>query len=376
VIVDDTHGMAAYVTFAQGGEIPTLDELRRHMSRRVPAQMVPRQYLVLAGMPLTASGKIDRKALPRQAERLEPAGVFHAPATDTERRLAPLWQSALGVSRISVTDGFFESGGDSLRATALISSLARVFGRELSLSALLQVPTIAQLAALLESDVASPTVYHPHGTRAPFFAISSAPDDAVAFEALARQLGEDWPFIALQSPVEQQVSPVEELAARICRTVRTVRPQGPYVLGGYCFGGLLAFEAARQLRAEGVEVRMVVLFDAARSGYPRFLRTGSSEWRRRLVRARLLPPLRPVGECAVATVAAAGMYAAGPIDVPVAQFKTRQQPFDWRLLGDARLAWRPLCKAGFHVHELEGRHGHPFFERHAAEIASELKRIL
>jgi hypothetical protein len=90
------------------------------------------------------------------------------------------------------------------------------------------------------------------------------------------------------------------------------------------------------------------------------------------VRAGLLEPLHPVGECAVATLAAAGMYVARPIDVPVVQFKTRERPLYWRLLGDPRLAWRGICKAGFQVHELQGPHGHPFFDRHAAEIAAAL----
>jgi aspartate racemase len=374
-IADDAQGLAAYLAFKRDGPVPTLDEIRRHMSRRLPAPMVPRQYFVLAEMPLTPNGKIDRRALPREAERLQPAGTQQAPASETEKRLAPLWQTVLGVSRVSVTDNFFELGGDSLHATALIAALTREFGKELSLSGLLQAPTIAQLAARLESDATSLAVYHPQGRQTPFFAVSSAPDDALAFQYLARQLGDDWPFVALKSPVEERLLPMEELAARVCRTIRTVRPQGPYVLGGYCFGGLVAFEAARQLRGAGQEVRLVVLFDAARPGYPRFLGASSSAWRRRLVRTRLLAPLRPTGECAVATVAAAGLYAAAPIDVPLVQFKTRGRPLVWRLLGDPRLAWRDLCE-GFHVYELQGRHGHPYFERHGAEIAAELKRLL
>ena len=271
VIATETEDLVAYLAFHRNVEVPTLDEVRRKILRRLPAHMLPREYRVLADMPLTSSGKIDHRALPRQAERLLPAGEYQAPVTATEKRLAPIWQRVLGVPRVSVTENFFECGGNSLRATTLISLLAREFGRELSWSALQRAPTVAQLAAVLESGNASLAVYHPQGARTPFFAVSSAPDDALAFGELARQLGDEWPFVALANPVGRRYLPVEELAARICRTVRTVRPQGPYVLGGYCFGGLLAFEAAHQLAAAGQQVRMVVLFDAPRPGYPRFL---------------------------------------------------------------------------------------------------------
>jgi len=327
-------------------------------------------------MPFTASGKIDRRALPRDAAPLRPSETRRAPTGDTERRLAALWQRVLGVAEVSVNDHFFESGGNSLRATALISAVAREFGTELSLSALLRAPTIAQLVDELDSDGASVVAYHTEGNQTPFFAVSSAPDDALAFAELARALGEDRPFIALRSPVERRVLAMHELAAHVCRTMRTMRPKGPYVLGGFCFGGLVAFEAARQLVSAGAVVEMVVLFDTARPGYPRILGASSSTWRKRLVRAGLLAPLRLSGVFAASAVAAAGTYVPGKIGVPVAQFKIRAMPMHWRLLGDPRLAWRDLCQRGFHVHELQGRHGHPYFERHGAEIAAVWKEMM
>jgi len=366
--------LAAYVVFRGDLPVPTLEELRAHMARSVPAYMAPQEYRVLDEMPFTASGKIDRMALPREARTLRsPEGRL--PSTETENRLAPIWKRAIGRAEIPVNENFFESGGDSLRATSLIAAVAREFGRELSLSALLRVPTMAQLAAELDSECISAAVYHAGGSETPFFAISSAHDDALAFAALARELGSSRPLIALRSPVEDCVLPMEELAARVCRTVRTMRPKGPYVLAGFCFGGMVAFEAARQLSSAGAEVQMVVLFDTPRPGYPRFLGTSSGEWRKRLGRTGLLTPLGHSGGLAASAVTAARAYVPGTIGVPVAQFKIRAMPAHWRWLGDPRLAWRGLCPRGFHVHELQGEHGHPYFERHGVEIASVLSTL-
>jgi thioesterase domain-containing protein/acyl carrier protein len=367
--------LAAYIAWNPSVAIPTLEEVRRHMSRRLPGYMVPSEFLVVGDIPLTANGKIDRNALPARAERLRPSGACQPPATPTQRRVADLWQLILGVPQVSMHDDFFELGGDSVRAATLLTAMAREFGREISWSAFRHSPTVAQLAAAVESSGPSVTVYHPRGRRTPVIAISSAPDDAGAFRVLADQLGEDWPFIAIASPVEPQAHPMEELAARVCRVVRAVRPEGPYVLAGYCFGGLVAYESARQLRASGADVRAVMLMDTIRPAHPRFLGSSSSEWRRRLVRAGLLPPLRLAGACAEATVAAARSYRPDTIDVPVAQFRTRTFPMVWRLLGDPRLAWQDLC-GDFRAIELPGLHGRAVFERHGTAIAREWKRLL
>lgn len=286
VILDSEQKLAAYLT-APHEATPTLQQLRSHLSRRLPAHMMPGAFFVLPEMPRTASGKIDLLALAKsEATQLRSQSTSALPSTPTEKRLAALWREALGgTSPVGASDNFFELGGDSLRATILITLIHGEFGKEVSLGDLLRAPTIAELAPLLADDEAvggrvatlhnGVIALRSSGTRVPFFGIPAAGFDPICFRQLALHLGDDQPFFALDNPVwvAGRMQTIEAMAKRACALIRRVQTSGPYVLGGYCFGGVVAFEVVRQLISAGERVQLLALFDTARPGYPKLLRS-------------------------------------------------------------------------------------------------------
>jgi len=429
VTTDSRERLVAYITWARP-EAPFADELRLHLSRSLPAHMIPGEFLVLSDMPRTFSGKIDLQALPRlEAKRLRPTSRFKRPSTPTEKRVAALWQEALGISCLGVTDDFFESGGDSLSATVLITLIEREFDREISLASLFQASTIARLAAMLESDDRSLGNASRHdviplrseGALLPFLAIAATDGDALRFHHVCRHLGNDQPFYAVGNSGGDsgRLQTVEALATEVCRTIRAAGLNGPYLLGGYCLGGIVAFEAAHQLLARGEDVRMVVLFDTALPGYLtllRILRAGvwyfrhigqvSGQGPERVFRINLrtlLSDARTVGgilrnNCLAYILRTAlragwtprvraddignkaprsiGIYVPKPLPVPVAQIASLARGIRPPILDDRRLGWRDLCRAEFHLRHVSGDHTTMWLEPHVAEMAAILKELL
>jgi amino acid adenylation domain-containing protein len=428
VTADRRQRLVAYLAWA-GGKAPFADELRLHLSRRLPAHMVPGEFLALGEMPHTLSGKVDLQALPRlEAITLRPAAGFKSPSTPTERRLAALWQEALGRSSLGVTDDFFESGGDSLSATVLITLVEWEFQREISLATLFQAPTIARLAARLESDEQTVGKVLRHqviplqskGSLPPFIVIAPIEIDTLRFVHVCRLLGNDQPFYALINPLADtgRLQTIEALAAEVRQTIRAARLNGPYFLGGYCLGGVVAFEAAHQLLARGEDVRMVVLFETPAPGYPkprqllracgwyirhlgqvsggeseqavgssfgtlfsdvrrvgRFLRRkGLANIDRTALRAGRTPQV-PGGNMGAQVSRSAGIYVPKLLPVPVAQFTPLGDGTRPPILEDRLLGWGDLCRAEFHFRQVSGDHTTMWQEPHAVEMAAMLKEL-
>ncbi|HEY0121903.1 MAG TPA: non-ribosomal peptide synthetase, partial [Rhizobium sp.] len=146
-----TKRLAAYIVADQ--ETVTADDLRAHLSDRLPAYMVPATFTFLSAMPLTANGKLDRRALP-EPERTAEAD-YVAPRTDTERTLCAIWQEVLGLERIGITDNFFELGGHSLLAARFIQRLRDRSGVDIPIATVWRKPTIADLAEQLTPELQS-----------------------------------------------------------------------------------------------------------------------------------------------------------------------------------------------------------------------------
>ena len=251
---------------------PTDRDLASFLSARLPAPLVPAVYVRLAGLPISATGKIDRAALPRPEA---PVRDRLAPRDDIELALARIWEDLLGAPA-GVTDDFFALGGHSLLAVSLTSRIARSFGRELSLAVLFQQPTIEGLARLLRADAATTGTAEPtarvalrdSGAGAPFFCVHPVGGTVFCYLDLARCLaaeeGGDRPFVALQAATGAEAADetLEQAAARYVREVRAVQPAGPYLLGGWSFGGVVAFEMARQIEAAGDSVALLALVDS------------------------------------------------------------------------------------------------------------------
>lgn len=291
VVVDPRQGqdsLVAYLTPANR-PAPAPDELRRHLSRFLPDHMLPAAFVNLPEMPLTSSGKIDRLSLPRsEQQRLSPKRAFREPSTQTEKRLAALWREVLDIAPVGATDNFFELGGDSLRATRLITLIYREFGRELPLAAVLRSPTIARLASALELDGCAASLQD-RNSRAPCHGIAAIQPSGsspvfycvhgfAVFRHLARRLDRDQPILGI-APVDPFELPVpyhlDDFTSRYLATLRAAQPRGPYVLGGWCNAGVIAYEMAQQLWAQGECVPLLVLFDAVNPAAA----PGYMEWR-------------------------------------------------------------------------------------------------
>jgi len=274
-------GLAAFVVPRGGGATP--GELRAWMRARLSEAMVPAVFVTLGALPLTANDKVDRHALGRlelSAERAVLAAPSYLPPRDlVELRLCRLWEEMLGVAPVGVRDSFFALGGSSLAAVRLQTRVERAFGWRFDLAALFRAPTVEGLAGLLRRRMAVPASalieLASGGPGRPIFWLHPAGGEALCYADLARHLGADRPHYGLRARgLRDGETPAEELramAAAYLEEVRAVDPEGPYLLGGWSLGGVLAFEMACQLRAAGREVAMVALLDTqapdpARSG--------------------------------------------------------------------------------------------------------------
>ncbi len=200
------------------------------------------------------------------------SSVHVDPGTDLERRLARVWCEILDLDSVGIDDNFFELGGHSLSAFEMVSRIRQQAGLELSLSALLDAPTIRALAVRMEQGTGEQRtpliVMTPGSTRPPLTFLPGAGGNVLYFRPLAKLLGSGQPFWAIQAPglnpAEPILDTVEEVAAFSIQALRRQRSSGPYLLGGHSFGCMVAFEMALQLQAQGEDVpRLFVLDDMA-----------------------------------------------------------------------------------------------------------------
>lgn len=249
-------------------------DLRSYLQQRLPEYMLPNAIVVLDDLPLTPNGKVDRNALPSpQGLNVNSAGRM--PRTATEHTLAAIWCDILRLERVSIDDNFFALGGHSLLAVRLLAQIRRAFDCSLPLTTLFQAPTIAQFATMLQQPAAIPAVtplvaIQPHGQRPPFFCVPGAGGNALIFQALARHLGAEQPFYGLQAVgldgAAELLTSVEAMANTYLAAIQRQQPHGPYSLGGYSFGGQVAFAMAQQLQQQGETVALLVLFDSYAPG--------------------------------------------------------------------------------------------------------------
>ena len=281
VVREDTPGdkrLVAYVELQKELSV-TAAELKSHVMKQVPAYMVPSAFMLLERLPLSSNGKVDRRALPApEQDRSVVEESYVAPRLPVEQQLVQIWEELLEVRPIGIKDDFFELGGDSLLAVRLFDRIAQVCGKKLPLSTLFAGATIEHLARILEGesraalpgetktdDRAPLVVVQAGGSRPPFFYLHGEwKGGGLYSRELARHLGPEQPFYLLEPyKFEGLASPptFEEVAAAHIEAMRRVQAKGPYFLSGYCNGGLLAYEMARQLQAQGQEIGLVLLMD-------------------------------------------------------------------------------------------------------------------
>ena len=251
---------------------PSSDELRSFLNTMLPDYMVPSAFVLLKTLPLTPNGKVDRRKLPAPDLRLSVKASFVPPRNPLELQLAQIWEEVLNVHPVGVLDNFFDLGGHSLLAVSLMGRIEQQFGKSLSLATLFQGATIEHLASQLQASTASPSwstlvPIQPSGTKQPFFCVHPGVGTVLAYIDLARHLGPEQPFYGLESlgldQEHKSYTRIEDMAAHYIQAMQTVQPQGPYLLGGWSLGGLIAFEIAQQLQAQGQQVSFLGLLDTS-----------------------------------------------------------------------------------------------------------------
>ena len=266
--------LVAYIVAEDPARAPAPDDLRALVAEHLPAYMIPAAWTTVEVLPVTPNGKVDLDALPEPTfDRSAAADEFVAPRTDAERELCAIWCDVLDVDEVGVHDNFFALGGHSLLAVKLFTEIERRMGAKIPLAALFATATVAGLAELIErqrggeKDAGFNWVVPMTGAAEgrPFFLIGWVDGELLGYKDLAAH----WqgpPLFGLVAPgVDGRTLPsatIEAIAAHHIKQMRGYQPEGPYYFGGFCFAGVVAYEIARQLRAQGEEVGMAALIDS------------------------------------------------------------------------------------------------------------------
>jgi amino acid adenylation domain-containing protein len=374
--------LVAYVVPARE-QVPTASALRLHLKQQLPHYMVPSAFVLLEAMPKTPNGKVDKRALPApKSTDFAETQEYVAPSDELETQLTAIWETVLDKKLIGIRDNFFELGGHSLLAARLMHRIEQQMGQRLPLAALLQAPTVEQLSGLLRkekwsSSWSSLVPIQAEGSRPPFFVVHGVGGNVVGFRDLARHLGPDQPFYALQPQgldgKRECLTSIPVMAERYIQEIRRVQPEGPYRIGGYSFGGLVAYEMAQRLEAQGVEVALLALFDT----YPGKVASRGSQLKnllglplkqqvsflvkkgtfvmmtlRKRLELRMLP--RALRNVRQACEKAAGDYDVEPYPGRVTLFRVKEKSVG--SLNDPYAIWWRVAAGGVDLREISGDH--------------------
>ena len=262
--------LVAYYT-QRGEQTPSVLELRESLGSKLPEYMVPAAYVRLDALPLTPSGKIDRRGLP--LPDIKDVGVQdqYTPARNgIEKQLAQIWSEVLGIERIGIHDNFFALGGHSLLAVRLFSEINNRLGHELPLSILFQQGTISQIAQMInESPKDQPIariVQLSDSKEGPALVVMPGLNGELLYsKKLVSRIEQSHNVVGLQPNLNprflETYADFSRTASEYLRIIRAHQPQGPYRLLGYSYGGILGFEIARQLEEQGQAVDFCGVID-------------------------------------------------------------------------------------------------------------------
>ncbi len=415
--------LVAFVVWADAA--PDVGRVRSRLAAVLPDYMIPAEFVGLDALPSLATGKVDRLALstlraPRPPDQAAP----HPPRDLVELRLTTIWEKGFGFSAIEPDEDFFALGGHSLLAAQLFGEIYLTFGVNLPLATLVQAPTIEKVAEIIRRgappDAWSPLIpLNASGTRPPVYVVPGGGSDVLSWLDLARRLGPDQPVYGFQPAGvdggRQYHRSVEAIAAHFVRHLQAFQAQGPYFLVGGSFGGLVAFEMARQLAAAGHEVAFLGVLDTNIRDYPRKvahptlrqraqylirwflpfgqkdaltwtnLRRGLQErWDRIRADVDLMIPLRGARPSHAkrflylqeVSFRARRRYVPGPYPGKVVLLRCESQPPATLFEPDPELGWHGLAAGGLEIHEIPGAHGGQIMQLHVRTTAQKLGECL
>ncbi|WP_194972390.1 non-ribosomal peptide synthetase [Aquiflexum lacus] len=244
--------------------------LKKELRSILPEYMVPSNIMILESLPLTSNNKIDRKKLPKPKElKISQIG----PSTEIEKLISKIWCESLKKEKIDINADFFEFGGHSLLAVKVLSLLEKELDQKIPLNVIFKYPRIVDLAEYIEYESIHDTSENylvpikPNGAKPPLFIIHGVGSTNSIYYTLAKFIENDQPIYGFQPKgldgVEVPNQSVEEMAAYYISLMIRQYPSGPYCIAGYSFGGYVAFEMARHLKAMGREVSKLILFDTS-----------------------------------------------------------------------------------------------------------------
>lgn len=248
---------------------------RNELESQLPSFMIPHIFHILKKMPTTSNGKIDRKVLLEYKFNSENKQEYTAPRTEEEKLVAAIWKESLNMENIDVFSNFFEIGGHSIKAVKVMVEIEKLTGKQIPLSSLFENSTIAKFAKLIESDIEillnCLVPMKPKGNKVPLFIIHGAGLNVLNFANLIKHFHEDQPVYGIQGNAKtynKWYESIEDMAADYIDAIVKINPNGPYALAGFSFGGIVAFEMARQLKEQGKTVSLIGLLDSyAESSY-------------------------------------------------------------------------------------------------------------
>jgi thioesterase domain-containing protein/acyl carrier protein len=403
--------------------------------------MIPGTFVMLEVLPLTPNGKVNRRALPAPEQvRQDLETTFVVPRNEVERQLAQIWEEVLGVKPVSVTDNFFDLGGHSLLAVKVFAQIEHKFAEKLPLAILFQAGTIESLANIISQSQEEKVVYQasvtkheedkaadswsslvaiqPKGSKPPLFCIHPLGGEILCYRPLALHLGTDQPFYGLQprglDGTQPPLTRIEDMAAFYIKEIQTIQPNGPYFLGGFSMGGVIACEMSLQLQRQGHKVGLLVILDSGLPGSlkrvpfiqriflhicnliqrgPSYLRkklVGWSEWSKYQIRERYMHLLGisealPEGDKHISIVGtniqALEAYTLQTYPGQITLFRTDENSDDSQdhavgIKSEPLLGWDKVVTGGIDLHYIPGSHTTLFDEPHVRGLADKLKECL
>lgn len=417
------------------------EPVKTYLRKKLPPYMIPTRIIRLDALPLTLNGKRDRKELLAicstqllyNATDLLPSSKI--PLTATEAELSQIWSRVLKVTQPGLDDDFFDIGGNSLIAVRLMIEIEKSTGVRLPLSVLFNHGTIKEMGKLLDKKEESNSKQQwlsivpikTKGRKKPLFLIHAAGLNLLLYNTLINHLDDDQPVYGLQAVgldgKHKALDQLEEIASTYIQEVLMVEKEGPYALAGFCMGGTIAWEMARQLKAKGKQVALIGLFETIAyrvperkpSRFEQYLNDLSwsvrqlgwntmqifrlsadrrkefllLKWKRIQRRIKGVPEialqetvvenienLLPAStrEVRLANEMALAKYVIRPDDLEVTLFKAKEQTF---FISDpVTYGWKELALKGAEVIAVEGTHSTIFSEPHGARFAKLLQTVL
>lgn len=241
----------------------------RELAVKLPSFMVPSEFNILKELPKTLNDKIDRIALLEYKTRTNKQQAYNSPTTKEEMLVAAIWQDYLNVENIDIFSDFFEMGGHSILAVNVMIKIEQETGKRIPLSALFENSTVEKFAKLLDTDNAISSDYlvptKPIGIKTPLFIIHGAGLNILNFVNIIQHFDSEQPVYCFQgigpNGYDSWFESIEEMASTYIESILKINPNGPYAIAGFSFGGVVAFEIARQLKAQGKTVSIIALLD-------------------------------------------------------------------------------------------------------------------